>query len=471
MGSRALRISGITGLVGTALMLSACRDIVYRDRPLFDEPLATAEGFLGYANAAQKQTVCGQCHVSFQRRWAETQHSDAWQTLQASGASQALCQACHTVNSRGNIIEGDVGGYLAHADARYHDVQCESCHGPGLEHVTSPTRDTWPLAALSVGPNLEIGCGECHTGAHQPFVEQWASSRHGRVQTAPAGNPACSSCHRGQDVLRSWGVRAEYRERNATEHLPITCGVCHDPHDATNPKQLRMRIDVPSEEENLCMQCHHKRGTPDPTTFRGPHSPEGPVLLGFGGWWPPNMEQQPGSIVATHGSEANPRLCAGCHVNQWEKRDELTGQFVFRSTGHTFEAIPCVDAEGVPTGERECGLPQRSFQTCSASGCHGTQAVARNLLTLVRDRLHTLAAGLQAMESQVPPSEYNDQDNRYTTAEGARFNRQLAQFRGSEVHNPWLIEALLRASIRQLQQDYGITPPPGVSLGQELGPH
>jgi hypothetical protein len=182
------------------------------------------------------------------------------------------------------------------------------------------------------------------------------------------------------------------------------------------------------------------------------------------------MDQAPGSIVATHGSEGNPRLCAGCHVNQWEKRDALTDQFEFRSTGHTFEAIPCADAEGVPTGERECELAERTFRSCAAGGCHGTQAVARTLLNLVRDRIGSLATALQAMESQVPASEYSTTDNRYSTAEGARFNRELAQFRGSEVHNPWLIEALLRASIRQLQQDYGLPAPAGLSLAQELGP-
>jgi predicted CXXCH cytochrome family protein len=471
MARRARHTAGLLIVVTTALTVSSCRDIVYRDRPLFDDPIGEAAGFLGYADAGQGRTVCGQCHVSFQRDWEGTAHAGAWSTLEESPGNQTFCEGCHTTNSLGNVTDGTRGGYFAQPDTRYHDVQCESCHGPGLDHVTSPTRETWPLASIAVGTGLASGCGECHTGAHQPFVEQWASSRHANVRASPAGNPACSSCHRAQDVLRSWGVRSEYQEAHVTEHLPITCGVCHDPHDATNPKQLRMRIDVASEEENLCMQCHHKRGTPDPTTFRGPHSPEGPVLLGFAGWWPPNMELQPGQVVATHGSEANPRLCAGCHVNIWETRDELTGDFVFRSTGHTFEAIPCADAEGIPTGSRECDLGERTFRTCTQAGCHGSEAVARTLITLVRDRLHTLAAALQSMEASVPPGEYDATDSRYTTAEGARFNRELAQYKGSEVHNPWLIEALLRASIRQLQIDYDISPPVGISLEQELGVH
>lgn len=461
-----LQPAGVLTL-SAVIVLGGCREIVYEDRPI-DQPVAEAAGFLGYANADQKETICGQCHNTFQRQWEETAHSDAWATLQASPAAQAFCEACHTTNSLGNTVAGETGGFLGHDDERYFDVQCEACHGPGLNHATAPTRDNWPLATLAVGTDLGQGCGECHTGTHQPFVEQWAASGHANVQAYPAGNPACEGCHRGQAALEQFGVRAQYIEKDADEHLAITCGVCHDPHDATNPGQLRMAIDVPSEESNLCMQCHHKRGTPDPSTFRGPHSPEGPVLLGVAGWWPPNIEFEPGDIVATHGSEANPRLCAGCHVNQYEVRDELTGDFVFRSTGHTFEAIPCVDAQGVPTGSGECGLQERTMLTCTGGGCHGSEAVVRTLITLTRDRIGSLAAALEAMEAQVPESEYV-QDNRYSTAEGARFNRQLAQFEGSEIHNPWLIEALLRASIRQMQIDYGIAPPPGLSLDQELG--
>jgi predicted CXXCH cytochrome family protein len=476
-------------LVAACLPLASCKEIVYEERPLFDEPEATALGFLGYADEQSGLTVCGQCHVSFQRRWHDTRHAQAWETLATSPANAPLCQACHSTNSLGNVAAGTTGGYVAHADARYEDVQCESCHGPGLEHVQSPTRNTWPLASIAVGPTLESGCGECHSGTHQPFVEQWASSGHATVQASRATNPDCIGCHRAQDVLRVWGVKSEYREKSsATEHLPVTCPVCHDPHDATNPKQLRAPIDVANEDENLCMKCHHKRGGPDTLTFRGPHSPQGPLLLGTAGWRPPNMQQAPGTIVATHGSAANPRLCAGCHVNQWEVRDALTGQFVFRSTGHTFQAIPCVDAEGIPTTAQDCGetnLAQRSFRACAVSGCHGSEAVARSLVVLVRDRLSTLAAGVDELLEQVQPSwktcrnndrcpagsEFNSKDGRYTTAEGSAFNFDLATASaGSAIHNPWLVEALLRASIRQIELDYALTAPAGLSLEQQLGP-
>jgi predicted CXXCH cytochrome family protein len=253
---------------------------------------------------------------------------------------------------------------------------------------------------------------------------------------------------------------AKYEEMNSTTPLPIACGVCHDPHGSGNDRQLRFAINVPNEQENLCMRCHQKRALPESSSpSRGPHSPEGPLLLGEAGWFPPNMPIEPGTkILGTHGSDANPRLCAGCHVNSFQVTDKLTGNFVVATTGHRFEALPCVNAQGAPTGEADC----------AKSGCHGSQDAARSAHTTAELRLTTLAGQLNAQLAKVPASEFSTTDNRYSTAEGARFNAQLALMTGSEVHNPFLVEALLIGSIAQVQQDYGVSPSAGVDLTLKL---
>lgn len=471
------RIGSVPALAVVVLAVSACTDerIVYRDRELFTEPPAAAANFVGYSDTASSLTVCGNCHIGQQSRWEETHHATAFATLTEAGASEnTVCQGCHTVNERGNRAEGNVG-FVAVSDSRYHDVQCESCHGPGLAHVTNPDASQ-PLAPLRVDTALTVGCGECHSGAHHPFVEEWRHSAHGRVQASAAGRAECQGCHTGEDALRAWGVDVTYAERDTvlagsqagTAHLSITCGVCHDPHSARIDKQLRFAIDVPSEEENLCMKCHHKRGTPDPTTFRGPHSPEGPVLLGYAGWWPPTMTFPLDTIEATHGSARNPRLCAGCHVNAYEVEDQLTGQFLFAAAGHSFAATPCIGENGFPDPEADCQLAQRDFRTCTEAGCHASQDQARNLFVLVNNRIELLASTLEGLLAQVPASEFSDSDGRYTSAEGSRFNVELARFSGSTIHNPILIEALLTASIQQVRTQYGLTVPTGVSLENQL---
>jgi predicted CXXCH cytochrome family protein len=436
----------------------------------FPPPPEGAASFLGYSDVEDGTTVCGNCHVGQQSDWETSHHAGAWETLQESGNAQTLCEGCHTVGQRGNSVS-QPGGYETTRDERYHDVQCENCHGPGLQHVQNPDVDAnVPHAPLAVGTSLTQGCGECHSGTHHPFVDEWEQSGHGRVQASPAGRAECNGCHTAENVLLAWGVRDDYLEKeqalnDPNVHLPITCGVCHDPHARDNEAQLRFPIDVPSEEENLCMKCHHKRGTPDPTTFRGPHSPEGPVLLGYGGWWAPAMQFPTDTILASHGSGRNPRLCAGCHVNSFTVTDAATGDFQFQATGHLFQAIPCLDAQGIPT-TGDCALTQRTFRSCAASGCHGSETVARNLYTLAETRIEDLVEELDELLALIPASEFSNTDNRYTSAEGSRFNKELAEFRGSAIHNPVLVEALLRGSIRQVRQEYGLAPQTGVSLDQ-----
>ena len=58
----------------------------------------------------------------------------------------------------------------------------------------------------------------------------------------------------------------------------------------------------------------------------------------------------------------------------------------------------------------------------------------------------------------MPAAETNANDNRYTTAVGAKFNSLLAERSGSVVHNPFLLEALMIGTIQQIQREYGVNP-------------
>ena len=150
-----------------AATLASCttESIVYRDREPFNEPVAAAAGFLGYYNEDTKRTTCGNCHVGHQTDWVGTAHADAMAVLPASAG--ASCKSCHSVNATGNIATGVVG-FDATQDTIYEDVQCEACHGPGLEHVRNPEV---PANVPYANANLtdpEASCASCHTGTHHP---------------------------------------------------------------------------------------------------------------------------------------------------------------------------------------------------------------------------------------------------------------------------------------------------------------
>jgi predicted CXXCH cytochrome family protein len=441
---------------------AACTDTIFERLPDFDDPPDAAQGFLGYVDSDANQPVCGNCHVGMFAEWRGTAHADAWDDLQASGHAQESCEGCHTVGANGNPVTEVNVGWAATADPRYHDVQCESCHGPGLDHVTNPDA-TQPLAHLDVGAELTFGCGECHQGTHNPFVEEWSQSAHGKRGTFMQTREGCVNCHEGRGALETMGVDAEYIEKDQEEPLPIVCGVCHDPHDPTNSKQLRFPVDVADVDRNLCMRCHQRRAVPDPTSSHGPHSPQGPLLLGENvGWTPPNFVYDETKIVSTHGTERNQRLCATCHVNRMEITD-AQDNFLLNASGHLFKPIPCLDEDGLPTASEECTLGERSFASCTPSGCHGDQNAARSAYISATDEIAGLVADLEALLDQVPADQFSTTDTIFTVAEGAHFNAELGAITSSAIHNPFLTEALLRASIDAVMEEYGVASPAGVA--------
>lgn len=476
-----VRLRAVLGFLVVALGGCVDEKVVFRDGPNFSQPAANAASFLGYTDAATNKTVCGSCHVTQQGKWQETAHAGAFATLETSGRMQGLCQACHTVNNLGNATTDTTAGWRSTKDTRYHDVQCESCHGPGLQHVTAPARGQM-LASIhaDTGSAVTNGCAECHSGTHTPFVEEWRKTRHatsytraynGSTATAPevpnGPRAACQGCHIGQAVLANWGVNTNFIEKSRGQTLAtgegVTCGVCHDPHGSGNPKQLRYPVDSRDPENNLCARCHNRRGNPDFTGNRDtPHAAQGPLVFGTAGWWPPGVSFE--ETQSSHSSEKNPKLCAGCHVQNYTVTDKVTNQFQIQVVGHRFLPIPCVDANGAPTEAQTCTVQQRSFKSCSASGCH-TEVTARSALVTAEADIGGLTAALDNMLTQVPASQkLPAAAGKVTTARGAAYNSALAKVPGSEAHNPFLVKALLRASIAAVAKEYNIQAPPGLNL-------
>lgn len=461
-------------------------EIVYRDREPFNPPPDVASGLLGYYSFGEKQTTCGNCHVGHQADWEQTDHANAFADLVGTGRAQTSCYGCHTVSEKGNGL-AQAAGWSAKPDSAYKDVQCESCHGPGDDHVRAPEdRTKWPLPRVGMTV-ANASCAACHTGVHTPYAEEWGASGHSQVLTTPAGRAECAACHEAKATLKAWGVTTNYVERDSTAFIPQTCSVCHNPHGSENTAQLRFPIDTPDPDRNLCMRCHLRRGEPEPGRST-PHAPQGFVVLGIGGYRPAGASIDTLIGLTTHASVANPRLCAGCHVNATDVTDPNTGSSVFRSTGHLFRPVPCKDASGKPTADNTCAYTPgaRIFKACVASGCHSTEAVAAGRLAGARSDIEALAAqiwvdtdhdetidaaptdaGYLAIIRRDRPTELTS-TTVITPARGAEFNVKTFGERYSNgdkslgVHNPFLARALLAANIAELRTAYGLPAPPAM---------
>ncbi len=509
-----------------ALIVAACTEIVYRDRLPFNAPPDGAS-FLGYFSEPDRQTSCGNCHVGQQQDWVQTAHATAWNTLQANPNAQPACEVCHTVNSRGNQPLAVVG-YESVKSAGYHDVQCESCHGPGYTHAQNPTIvANRPLASINVDSAAAIknsSCAACHQEAgpsrNHNYLREWQASRHGQLRVAQASSASCQPCHEGKGALAAWGINTEYKEKGSATLLPQNCVVCHDPHGSAKDAagkplegQLRFPINTRDITQNLCTHCHGRvdRAIPNPTSTRGPHGTQGPVVFGDAGYFPPGSSYDTTIFFTSHGSNnpgGNQRLCAGCHVNPLSGVDSKGNSVSF--TGHTFHPLPCLQ-EKVPseivdtTFTNGCAydVPSRSWAACTKCHVGGDDAI-KTIFTVNRTEFDGYARVLWINYTKcvpVPPEtecvevvdpfpldsgylakikaafpgdlDYTGANkNLLTEAKGAVFNVQMlgegyaGHPDGSKgVHNPFLYRALLQSSIATLAAKYpGTVPAPPVPV-------
>lgn len=441
MNLRSISIRTLVLLPAALFVLSACTedklvstgdggDGTYR--PPFNPPADSVNGFLGLYDVATNKTTCGNCHVNNQGEWAGTKHADAFATLVNSGGAQSFCYACHTVSANGNktALAGQPAGWDVKEDSTYRNVQCESCHGPGLEHVSNPTSLNVPLAraVIPTSPDsaaiVAATCAGCHQGTHHPFVEQWEASAHANfrkdeapgVNNGPAVNTSsgCVNCHNGKYAMQvlSGNAPTNYVERDKpllSTTFPITCPVCHDPHYNGNEGQLRRSISDPEPSTNLCSTCHIRGATPSLTftiTSRGAHASQGAVYFGeAAGWQPPGFTFDENNPIYTAHLSRNDRKCAGCHVAKFTTTDTDTGE-PFTSVGHLFSPNPCKGANGLPTeGDCAYNATARFWTGCVNSGCHASETEAAGLFNskratvkLLLDNLWTDTNGNQVLE-------------------------------------------------------------------------
>ena len=139
--------------------------------------------------------ACQSCHAAEYAAWAESPHAHSIDALQAKGqANNADCLRCHTTGyaRAGGFPEG--GDPAAHADRA--QVGCESCHGPGGNHVAEGARGIGTITSLGDKCDscviLQI-CGGCHDSVNDPdfefsVQEHIERQRHGTIE-AGTGKP------------------------------------------------------------------------------------------------------------------------------------------------------------------------------------------------------------------------------------------------------------------------------------------
>lgn len=272
---------------------------------------ATYVGTGGFDNVPAAFPNCMSCHGAtpqFQNifnRWKVTGHANTFKTgiTTLNSGFNASCFKCHTMGYDHNIVADNNGfddkarqlgwnwnNYAPPKPANWDTIKnrfpslvafsgvgCESCHGPGSEHVYNSGDTNRIQKDLSAGT-----CGQCHDSpSHAPIFTQWKNAGHSNAvwsssfgqnnYATPNDLGNCIRCHDGNGYVNfTKGVATNTNGMLRGRHEMITCAACHDPHGNSNNASLRNR---PANSDTLangfrytnvgsgatCIDCHKSR--------------------------------------------------------------------------------------------------------------------------------------------------------------------------------------------------------------------
>jgi hypothetical protein len=392
------------------------------------------------------------------------------------------------------------------------NIQCEHCHGAGNQHLFSQGV-VGNTNAISI--DYAAGdCSQCHDDLNNHYYSaEWNNSLHAAASRTPSGinRPQCVRCHTAPGFT-GWAkaggmalqnqyptniIWANYASTNIvaynatsptyttpqtppnTTYYPVTCQACHDPHDASNPHQLRMNYNVTLSDGTtvtnagaggFCMECHNSRnGSVTNMMAKYPlNQPNWAGGVSFGTHDSPQGDMLEGVNAITYGqviASAPHALvvsntCVGCHMQTIVSTDPA---FTLAG-GHTTK-MSYTNSVGVHVDV-----------TYVCSQCHGTitnfdmlvpdyagVGYSLGIQTQVQLLLNKLSALLPNSTYQVNPNNYvadglvkspSSQTNWPAKFLQAAYNWQFVSNDGSlGVHNGPFAVGLLKASIGNLTGD------------------
>jgi hypothetical protein len=461
--------------------------------------------------------TCALCHsggaiaVNEYTPWSQSPHATfftrAIDGLESDHYSKN-CISCHTVgyDTNTNAVNGgfdDIAlglnwafptvltngnwSALPQALKNLSNIQCENCHGPGSEHayaLGNTNVSNWPRIGKTF---LEGTCAQCHdsTPNHSKGSE-WQNSLHARVTRTPSGpgREACARCHTGggfAGYTEALASNTTYTTNNAdTTYTSISCQTCHDPHDASNPHQLRtpesvlladgVTVVTNAGAGALCMNCHRSRNGPAANSIGkyslsqqtwaggssfGPHdNPASDMLEGVNGW-------TYGKIIpsSAHALSVS-NTCVGCHMQTVASTDPA----FLQAGGHTWN-MTYTNTVGAKLDKVDvciqCHGPITSFDMVKVDYngdgvIEGVQTEVQHLLDKLSTMLpnSTYVAGGNYMGDGLVKTSISTKTNWQARFLEAGYNWQfVANDLSLGVHNAAYAVGLLKASIADLTGD------------------
>ena len=226
-----------------------------------------------------------------------------------------ICQTCHQ-EVYDKLSKTPMGTlFLKHPRTAGEKLGCETCHGPGTEHVSSGGKSFAGMNRFTQGTPTPASvrnkvCLKCHQKRERLFWSGSPHETHGitctkchTVHTGPGiarrsqlalltVEDTCAPCHKEQ-------VRAEMKfSHHPLREAKMNCASCHNPHGTTSAKLVKGLTN-----KELCFNCHAQ--------YRGPFMFQHPPVMEdcF------NCHQPHGSNFPSLLKTPPIRLCRECHIN------------------------------------------------------------------------------------------------------------------------------------------------------------
>ena len=221
------------------------------------------------------------------RPWSDYKSNDWYdfdtQRILEPGGSRTFdqaCAGCHLTGFdlspgregflQGRAVADPNGAYDFDDDGRAEEVNvgCESCHGPGSEHLEASVRGSRIVSPSKLTPGREtMICGICHSGPRGlggdtgvPLSRDLKMPRPG-IRRADFATEHTSRVDGGDDDFHPSGdslsPHQQYSDyvrqamyRNTIELM--TCASCHDAHGSDQPRQLLFD----PVDSAACTTCH-----------------------------------------------------------------------------------------------------------------------------------------------------------------------------------------------------------------------
>ena len=291
------------------------------------------------APAAQDDYVgsetCAACHDAQFKKVAGTKHGQL-HTLSSWKGKVVGCESCHGPGKEHVEAGGDITKIISfkRLDAKAASETCLTCHAGKEGHNNFRRGDHW---------RNNVSCMECHA-AHGPDLPNSKTGSSTLVATTSAQNlgqasramlrssepSLCISCHSE--------VKAQFNKpfRHKVLEGTMNCSDCHNPHGGFENKQTRLAVGA----DATCIKCHSNK--------------QGPFVFEHG----PLKLEGCTACHTPHGS-ANPKMLKRAQVRQ----------MCFECHTGLFDEI----APGVPSRHNQAQFREQQCTVCH-SAIHGSNS-------------------------------------------------------------------------------------------------